>query len=130
MGLARTRSTGEDQPASFGDPFRSEVASEQRLAYGGLEFEVELLDGAQEREASVPSCSLDARLGAVTHAFDFRALLELGVEPADGRQMQPLEQTVQIDGLRRQGRRRRAGLFRCGTHHFSSWVNPHAIALA
>ncbi len=65
VGLPGTRGSVEQEAPPLRDELRAEVASEQLLAQPGLEGEVELLDGAQEREPRAVRHPRDARLGAV-----------------------------------------------------------------
>ena len=57
----------QDEASALGDELGSEVAAEQLQAHRGLEGEVEVLDGAQEREAGLAYRALDARLGAMSN---------------------------------------------------------------
>jgi len=53
MGFSSTRLAVENQRASFGDEIRSQVGTEQRLTQGGLQTEVELINGLEEGEVSL-----------------------------------------------------------------------------
>ena len=122
VSLPRAGFPGEDEGASFGDEFGSEVGSEESAADGGLEGEVEFLDGSQEGEAGLARGALDAGLGAVGDFFGdeegeevavaegigFSAGLEFGVESSDGGEVETAEETVEVDGAGgwRPGRKR------------------------
>jgi hypothetical protein len=63
VGLASSGRPAQDHGTGFADELGAEEASEHLEAHGGLEGEVELLDGAQEGELGLPHGSGDAGLG-------------------------------------------------------------------
>src|SRR5213593_3089413 len=109
--VARARWPVQDQRAALGDELGSGIAAQELQPDRGLEGEVEVLDGAQEREACLADRTLDARLSAVRDllgdqggeevtvglVFGLGALFALGVEPAHRRQMQTSEHAVEIE---------------------------------
>jgi hypothetical protein len=113
VGLAGAGGPAQDQAPALADQLRPEVAAEQLQTHRGLEREVEVLDGAQEREASLPDRALDAGLGAMRDllgdergeevavglVLGLGADLALGIEPAHGRQVQALEHAVEIERM-------------------------------
>jgi hypothetical protein len=102
--------SGQDEVASFGDEFRSEEGAEEPETDGGLEGEVEVLDGAEEGEAGLAHGALDAGLGsmgdllchqegeivAVAHLLGLGLLLEFGIQAPDGGKVQALEHGVEV----------------------------------
>jgi hypothetical protein len=65
MGLTPAGLALEDEAGAGGDELWSEEAAEQDLSQGGLEREVEFLDGLEEWEACLADTALDAGLGPV-----------------------------------------------------------------
>jgi hypothetical protein len=64
-GLSGAGGAGEDEAAALGDEFGPEEGAEELEAHGGLEGEVEVLDGAEEGELGLADGALDAGLGPV-----------------------------------------------------------------
>src|SRR5439155_18136557 len=109
--LASARGSAQDQRTALADELGTEVAAEQLQAHRGLEGEVEVFDGTQEREASLAHRALDAGLGAMSdflgdqqreevtmaQALGFGAGLEFGVESTHGGQMQAAQHAVEIE---------------------------------
>ena len=90
----------------------AEDAAEQGEADAGLEGEIKVLDGFQEREAGAPHAALNPGLGAVGHFLGDQQgeevavaepvglgpLGEVRIEAPDGGQMQAPEEGVEVDG--------------------------------
>ena len=109
-GLPGSCRSGQDEVPPFGDEFGSEEGSEESEPDGGLEGEVEVLDGAEEGEAGLAHGALDAGLGsvgdllchqeseiiAVAHLLGFGLLLELGIQAPDGGEVQALEHGIEV----------------------------------
>src|SRR5438094_8509991 len=69
MSLASARFAEEDEIAPFGNELGPEIRTEQREPKGGLESEVELVDGREEREVRGSGASTQTRLPAMRHFF-------------------------------------------------------------
>ena len=117
VGLAGAAGAAQDQAVAVGHKLGAEEGAEQRQADGGLEGEVVLVDRLEKRKVGAPHAALDPGLGAVSdllgheqgeevaiaQAVLFTAVGQLGVEPADGRQVQAPQEGIKIDS----GHRRR-----------------------
>ena len=111
VSLAGPGRPAEDQAATLADQLGAEATAEQLQPDRALEGEVELLDGAQEREAGLAHRTLDASLSPVRDllgddrgeevtvglVLGLGAQLALGVEPAHGGQVQTPEHAVEIE---------------------------------
>jgi hypothetical protein len=107
----------EDQRLALRDELGAERAAEQGETDAGLQGEVVLVDGLEEGEVGAAHAPLNAGLGAmrdllgheqgqevtVAQAVLLGALREVGIEPADGGQVQPAQERVDIDRGRRRG---------------------------
>jgi hypothetical protein len=114
VGLAQARGAAEHQAASLLQELGAEEGAEKGEAHRGLEGEVEVLDGGEEGEVGLADGAFDAGLGAVgdllgheggeevavAEAFLLGAGRELGVETADGGQVQAAQQGVEVEGRR------------------------------
>jgi hypothetical protein len=112
VGLAAAWLAGEDEAAAIGDEVRGEVRADEGEADGGLEGEVEILDGFEEGEAGLAGKALKARLLAVGHflgdesgkevvvgpVFAFGPVAELAVDAGGVGEVEALEQQVERDG--------------------------------
>src|SRR5882762_6162632 len=110
MGFSSTRLAVENQRASFGDEIRSQVGTEQRLTQGGLQTEVELINGLEEGEVSLAGKALQAGLLTMRHFFGqqkskkstIATVFFLGsirhvlIDTTGMRQVQPSEQSLQL----------------------------------
>src|SRR5437899_9867268 len=145
--LARTARPAEDERVALRDELRTEGTAEQREADGGLEGEVVLVDRLEKREVRPVHASLDTRLRpvrdlfghqqgeevAIRQALGFRALGELGIEPAHRRQMQPAQEPVEVDRRRGDGGHApvamvRASCVRTYSAPTAPWSTPQASA--
>ena len=66
MGFAAAAFSLENQAASSTDELRAEIAAQERQPQAGLEREVELIDGLQEREVCLSDRALDTGLLAMS----------------------------------------------------------------
>jgi hypothetical protein len=65
MGLAGATGPAGDEPEALGDELGAEEAVEQGEPDTGLEGEIELLDGLEDREAAAAHAPSDPNLGAM-----------------------------------------------------------------
>lgn len=112
MGLAGAARPAGDETAALSHELGAEDAAEQGEADAGLEGEIKVLDGFQEREAGAPHAALNPGLGAVGHFLGDQQgeevavaepvglgpLGEVRIEAPDGGQMQAPEEGVEVDG--------------------------------
>ena len=138
MRLAGAARPAEDEGLPLGDEVGAEGTAEQREPDGGLKGEVVLIDRLEKREVGPMHAPLDAGLRAVRdllghqqpeklairHALGFRALGELGIEPAHGGQMQAAQEALEIDGGGDVSRHAPAAR----TH--ASWVRMYSAPMA
>ena len=115
--LAGAARAAEDERVPLRDEVGAEGAAEQRQAHGALEGEVVLVDGLQEGEPGAAGAALDPGLRAmgnflghqqgevvaVRHAVALGAVGQVGIEPADGRQVQAAQEAVEVEGGRKRG---------------------------
>ena len=111
VGLTGPGGSVEDEVAALAHQFGAEVTAEQLQAHRGLEGEVELVDGTQEREAGLADRAFDPGLGAmsdflgdeegqevaIAEALGFAAALEFRIEPPHGGKVQASEHAVEIE---------------------------------
>jgi hypothetical protein len=62
MGFPATRFSHEDEASSLGDEVRGESGAKEREAHGGLQGEVEVIDGLEEGKARAPRETPESRL--------------------------------------------------------------------
>jgi hypothetical protein len=111
VGLATTGLAVQDERATLGDEVRSEEGSEQGWPQGGLQREVEVVDGLEVREAGLAGQTLQSCLTAVCDLvgdehgeevtvgplLGFGLGGDLAVDATHVGQVQSLQQRVEID---------------------------------
>ncbi len=111
VGLAASWLADEDQGATLGDEVGREGGSQQGQSHRGLETEVKLLDGLEERVPGAACQSLDAGLipmgdllgdqhrekGTVGPLLALGSLDERSIDPTCIGEVQPLQHRLQID---------------------------------
>ncbi len=146
VGLAGPAGPAEDQRVAAGDELGTEGAAEQREPDGGLEGEIVLVDGLEKRKARPADTALDARLSAmgdflgqedgqvvaVGEVLRLGPRGEVGIEAADGGQMQPPQERVEVDRRRGAHALTSAGLVANQVRTYSApmapWRTPQAKA--
>src|SRR6267143_5838877 len=81
MGFSSTRLAVENQRATFGDEIRSQVGTEQRPTQGGLQTEVELINGLEEGEVSLAGKALQAGLLTMRHFCGQQKSKKIAIAP-------------------------------------------------
>jgi hypothetical protein len=121
--LAASRLAQEDEAASFGDEVGGESGAEERQPHGGLEGEVEVVDGLEEGEAGPSRESTETCLLALGDLLRdeqgeevpegplllLRPLDEAGPDPAGVGEVEPLEQMIELVVAGLHGRLSREG---------------------
>src|ERR1700730_13671052 len=81
MSFAAASLAVKDQGASFGDEFRCEIGTKQRLPQSGLQREIELINGLEEGKVSLAGAALQAGLLAVRHFFGQQKSEKVAIGP-------------------------------------------------